>query len=45
MSFSHTELTELLQQALVLPDAFLIREMYAGKLDERGLGGFLRAGK
>jgi len=45
MSFSHAELTELLQQALALPDAFLIREMYAGKLDERGLGGLIRAGK
>ena len=45
MSFSHAELTELLQQALALPDAFMIREMYARKLDERGLGGFLRAGK
>jgi len=45
MSFSHAELTELLQQALALPDAFMIREMYARKLDERGLGSFLRAGK
>jgi phosphotransferase system enzyme I (PtsP) len=45
LSFSHAELTELLQQALALPDAFMIREMYARKLDERGLGSFLRAGK
>jgi signal transduction protein with GAF and PtsI domain len=45
MSFSHTELVGLLQQALAMPDAFMIREMYATKLDERGLGGFLRAGK
>jgi len=45
MSFSHAELIELLQQALAMPDAFMIREMYATKLDERGLGGFLRAGK
>ncbi len=45
MSFSYAELTGLLQQALAMSDALLIREMYAGKLDERGLGGFIRAGK
>jgi phosphotransferase system enzyme I (PtsP) len=45
MSFSHAELTELLQRALGMSDAFMIREMYAGKLDERGLGGLIRAGK
>ena len=45
MSFSTAELNELLQQALVMSDAFMIREMYAGKLDERGLGGLIRAGK
>jgi len=45
MSFSHSELVELLQQALCMSDAFMIREMYASKLDERGLGGFIRAGK
>ncbi len=45
LSFSRSELTELLQQALKLPDAFQIREMYASRLDERGLGGFIRAGK
>ena len=44
-SFSYAELSELLQQALALPEAFMVREMYAGKLDERGLGGFIRAGK
>ena len=36
---------ELLEQALVMSDAALIRQMYASKLDERGLGGFIRAGK
>ncbi len=45
MSFSHSELTDLLQQALTMPDAFMIRELYAGKLDERGLGGLIRAGR
>ena len=44
-SFSYTELTESLQSALALSDAFMVREMYAGKLEERGLGGFIRAGK
>ena len=45
LSFSYSELTEMLQQALQMPDASMIREMYAGKLDERGLGGLIRAGK
>jgi phosphotransferase system enzyme I (PtsP) len=44
-SFSSEELRELLEQALVMSDAALIRQMYASKLDERGLGGFIRAGK
>ncbi len=45
MSFSYTELAGMLEQALTMSDAFKIREMYAGKLDERGLGGLIRAGK
>ncbi|MCP4388172.1 MAG: phosphoenolpyruvate--protein phosphotransferase [Gammaproteobacteria bacterium] len=45
LSFSHAELTDLLQRALEMSDAFMIREMYASKLDERGLGGLIRAGK
>jgi len=45
MSFSHAELIEMLQQALTMSDAFMIREMYAGKLDQRGIGGLIRAGK
>lgn len=45
MSFSYEELAELLQQALTMSDSTLIREMYAARLDERGLGGLIRAGK
>jgi len=45
MSFSHAELVEMLKRALTMSDAFMIREMYAGKLDHRGLGGLIRAGK
>jgi len=45
MSFSHAELTEMLKQALTMSDANMIRKMYAGKLDQRGLGGLIRAGK
>ncbi|MCP4764983.1 MAG: phosphoenolpyruvate--protein phosphotransferase [Gammaproteobacteria bacterium] len=45
MSFSYEELAELLQQALTMSDSILIREMYATRLDERGLGGLIRAGK
>jgi phosphotransferase system enzyme I (PtsP) len=44
-SFSHAEMVEMLEDALSMPDAFLIRAMYASKLDDRGLGGFIRAGK
>lgn len=45
MSFSYEELEDLLQQALTMSDSVLIREMYAARLDERGLGGLIRAGK
>ena len=45
MSFSYHELAELLDQALAISDAAQIRELYAHKLDSRGLGGLIRAGK
>jgi phosphotransferase system enzyme I (PtsP) len=45
MSFSHAELTEMLKQAITMSDANMIRKMYTGKLDQRGLGGLIRAGK
>ena len=45
VSFSIDELRELLQQAMRLSDAAQIRKLYADKLDERGLGGLIRAGK
>ena len=45
VSFGFDELRELLQQALQFSDAAEIRQLYAGKLDERGLGGLIRAGK
>ena len=45
LSFSYAELQEMLQLALTISDASLIRKMYASKLDERGLGGFIRAGR
>ena len=45
MSFSYSELVELLEEALTISDAAQIRDLYAGKLDERGLGGFIRAGR
>jgi len=44
-SFSAAELTALLKQAICLPDASAIRDFYAGKLDDRDLGGLIRAGK
>ena len=45
LSFSLSELVELFHRAVEMPDAFMVRELYAEKLDERGLGGFIRAGK
>ena len=45
VSFSYDELRDLFQQALTISDAAQIRKMYAGKLDERGIGGLIRAGK
>ncbi len=45
LSFSLSELADLFAQAVDMPDAFMIRELYASRLDERGLGGFIRAGK
>jgi len=44
-SFGQGELVELLSQAIALPDAVKVRQLYSGKLDERGLGGLIRAGK
>ena len=45
LSFSHAELVEALAVAVSMPDAAHIRKMYTDRLDERGLGGFIRAGK
>jgi phosphotransferase system enzyme I (PtsP) len=45
MSFNMTELTEMFEEAISLPDAEDIRELYANELDNRGLGGLIRAGK
>jgi phosphotransferase system enzyme I (PtsP) len=45
VSFSFGELRQMFEQALKISDSVQIRKMYAGKLDERGLGGLIRAGK
>ncbi|NNE63950.1 MAG: phosphoenolpyruvate--protein phosphotransferase [Gammaproteobacteria bacterium] len=44
-SFSRVELESLLKQAMALGGARLVRELYAGELDKRNLGGFIRAGR
>ena len=44
-SFSQEELVEILREALTLSDGATVRRMYTVKLDERGLGGLIRAGK
>jgi phosphotransferase system enzyme I (PtsP) len=44
-SFSLTELTEMFEEAVSMTDADDIRDFYADKLDDKGLGGLIRAGK
>ncbi|MFA9419636.1 MAG: phosphoenolpyruvate--protein phosphotransferase [Gammaproteobacteria bacterium] len=44
-SFSSSELAEMFEEAILMADAEDIREFYTGKLEERGLGGLIRAGK
>ena len=45
LSFSRAELEDMLAQAMRLSGSAQVREMYAAKLDERHLGGLIRAGK
>ena len=45
MTFSQQELEVLLAEAMTLSDPALVRELYSSKLDERDLGGLIRAGK
>ena len=45
VSFSYEELQDMFQQALAYSDALKIRQLYIQRLDERGLGGLIRAGK
>ena len=44
-SVSLTELSEYFEEAISMPEADDIREFYTEKLDEKGLGGLIRAGK
>jgi phosphotransferase system enzyme I (PtsP) len=44
-SFSMTELTAMFEIAVKMSDSSDVRQMYAERLDERGLGGLIRAGK
>jgi len=44
-SVSLTELSEYFEEAISMAEADDIREFYTGKLDEKGLGGLIRAGK
>ena len=43
-SFSHKELVVFFNEAITMLDAQDIRDFYIEKLDERGLGGLIRAG-
>ncbi len=44
-SFSQTELESLLVEAISLGDASKVRQLFVDRLDERSLGGLIRAGK
>lgn len=44
-SFSHAELTNFVKQAMEMDDAEDVRDYYIERLDERALGGLIRAGK
>lgn len=44
-SFSMVELRDYMQEAMQMTDAQDIRDFYTEKLDERGLGALIRAGK
>jgi len=44
-SFSRSELEVLYEKAISMSDARLVRELYTNALDERNLGGLIRAGK
>ena len=44
-SFSRSELERLYEEAIAMSDANLVRALYANILDERNLGGLIRAGK
>ena len=45
LSFERAELVELFATAIRQGDALAVRDLYAAELENRGLGGFLRAGK
>ena len=45
LSFDRRELEELFAAAIRLSDAPAVRALYAERLESRGLGGFIRAGK
>jgi phosphotransferase system enzyme I (PtsP) len=44
-SFSMTELKEMFEVAVKMSGSSDVRQMYTERLDERGLGGLIRAGK
>lgn len=44
-SFSHAELEDYFSEAINMTDPQDVRDLYIEKLDSRGLGGFIRAGK
>ena len=44
-SFSMAEMKSMFDVAVTMSDSSDVRRMYSERLDERGLGGLIRAGK
>ena len=44
-NFTQQEASDLVQQALTMKDAYLIKQLLANALEEKGLGGLIRAGR
>lgn len=44
-NFTQQEASDLVQQALTMKDAYLITQLLANALEEKGLGGLIRAGR
>ena len=44
-NFSHSEAKELVDKALTMKSAYLIKNMLTTSMENKGLGGLIRAGR